>query len=334
MADEHIIGPSEFSSCELVVKIDGNTLNIPINFHMSDSEVRKLYPHLLEVARVEENPMTDFLARKAAGEFSNLSEDEYADVLSKTEKLARYWYDRPATSLLDVGIGIALDMAIRNKKIDVDTFLDKKAEIDTMYDPSVAETEASSVSESEADSIEKKYNIKSDKDGRLTLHDEIAPHDAIGGDVFDLYGDNGACDFVSEKLAELEKRHDINRLADIVEKDEFAEDTYASTYDPTKPLDMGQVKDNGLLDIYGSDTHNVFDDLDNTSDVASDSSSDSDHDDSQEEHETVQSVEDAMADMLDDDQCDEPDESPYYDGDDFEPADLCENIDNDEDEGV
>ena len=74
MADEKLISPSAFSSCELRVKVDGNELNIPINFGMSDDEVRKLYPYLMRVARVEDNPMTALLAKKEAGEFKDMSD--------------------------------------------------------------------------------------------------------------------------------------------------------------------------------------------------------------------------------------------------------------------
>lgn len=330
MADEKLISPSEFSSCELRIKIDGNELNIPINFGMSDDEVRKLYPYMLKISRMEDNPLPALLAKKEAGEFDG-DEAAYDETLRKTEELARYWYDKPTSSLLDIGIGIAIDLYMRNGLIDVGPFK-VDPNITSMFESAPAIDNAKPAAADEIDAVERVYGLVPDSDGKLTINDELQMHTDIAGGIFSMYGDDGKYDFVSEQLSELEKKNGVDRFEELLSKETFDESRYASTYDPTAPLDMSEIGENGLLNIYGdSEPSSVFDRLD----------AEEDGDDAEEEPVTepkkdehkqsaVKSLDDAMAALLADE---EPDEGePWYD--DIDEVGLEDNIDESDDEGV
>lgn len=338
MANEQALSPYAFSKCELLVQMDGQELRIPINFGMSDVDVRKIYPYLLSMSRIEDNPMAAFQARKDAGEFKDMSPDAYEAALQNAEKMARYWYERPTSSIMDVAIGIGIDFALRKGQIEIDPLMQEPA-VNTLSDYAVADQENKPLSPNETIAVERKYGMSPDAEGQLTLRGEVNPHKGVSGDGFKMYGDDTMFQFMSKELMSLELQHETaDRMAKILSEDyeKLDKTGYESIYDPTKPLDMTQVSGGILKDMYGDpNRESIFDKIEEE-ERESVSQTEPEPDELQAED----SVAAAMQDLgMDDDEDYSNEEIPHDDEDDpdlddadFDEVDFAEGLADDGDE--
>lgn len=102
------------NQCSLVVRVDGNEMEVPVTFGMSAEEIRMVYPFLVSILNDKiENPIMQFNRSKERGEFADLSEEEYNAQLHRVVAQSKYWYEKPETGLLDVAIRFALDIKLR-----------------------------------------------------------------------------------------------------------------------------------------------------------------------------------------------------------------------------
>ena len=254
MADEKIISPHAFSKFELHVELDGNELSIPINLGMSDAEVRKIYPYLLSVSRPEDNPMINFAKMQESGEINRYTPEEQARYEAWASRMSRYWYNKPSTSLLDVAIGLAIDMKFHGTRLgDIEDIPDSEYE-GNMTNPMNPSLDKLSFSETQ--DLEKRYNLQPDSDAPVTLSGEVAAHRISAGNIeVDMYGDDKVDDFLSSELDEVESKLDYrDKFAEMIEKDyndNISEDSYKLQDVKSKTLSESDIdKDSGLLILY------------------------------------------------------------------------------------
>jgi hypothetical protein len=361
-----VISARAFSKCELMIHIDGNKLNIPINFGMSDEEVRKIYPYLLSLSKMEDNPMAKLYKMVENGDFDDAPEEEYQACLEYTERLAKYWYNKPSTSILDVAIGMAIDMKLNGKiftmKTPVEDIMSKqpaenadeedvaenedgevKSELEEdlpegIYMEAIespAAPEPEEISDEDMRAVEQKYNVPPDSDVQSTLGGRGRPHKGVAGDLdVDIYGADGVDDLLSRELDELESNiMKPDNFEAIIKKDYSNIDK--NRYEPeykrgTKYKDSQINKDTGLLDFYGNDDRDILEKIeDNQPDEE-----DEDNPDNYDENGELKEIEDEFPvsdedyESFDDDENDDNDEDePYYGDDEDEDENLFEQSD-------
>lgn len=195
------------SKCELVIYIDGNKLRLPINFGMSDDEMRAIYPYLLTLAKPEANPMIRYLESKKAGKFDNLSEAEKSDYINWTRRLARYWYDKPTTSLLDVAIGLAIDIKLNGY---IPSLSDECEPADEGEE--ILNRNCGDITEEEVTETIGKYDPEI-----LDIEEEDREERAAAGSLnIDMYGSESYGDFISEELDKAETANRARMISDMV----------------------------------------------------------------------------------------------------------------------
>lgn len=252
--DDKLISPSAFSKCELHVEVDGNELHIPINFGMTDDEVRKLYPYLLSISRLENNPMISYSAIKESGKLEDYPEEVRERYEKWAKRMSRYWYDKPSTTLLDVAIGLAIDMKMNG--VMLGDIIDPPETSYEGFMENPMNPDPESITDEEVEAIEQKYGIGPNANAKVTLKGELNAHENVAGNVdVSMYGDNGEDDFISKQLDEME--------ADVVTKDIFAgiieddynaadKERYEMTYKKGKTFDEGQINKDGILQMYAN----------------------------------------------------------------------------------
>lgn len=102
------------NQCSLVVRADGQEIEIPVTFGMTADEIRAIYPFLLPILNQKiENPAIQFSRSTKHGMFTELTEDEYNAELCKVMEQSKFWYDKSEAGLLDIAVRFALDMQMR-----------------------------------------------------------------------------------------------------------------------------------------------------------------------------------------------------------------------------
>ena len=251
--EEKVMSPSAFSKFELHVESDGNVLDIPINFGMTDDEVRKIYPYLLSVSRMEDNPMINFARLQESGEINKYTPEQQQKYEIWASRMSKYWYGKPSASLLDVAIGLAIDMKFHGTRLgDIEDIPDNEYEA-LMQNPANADPAA--ISDAELSALERKYGIHPDSDASITLVGEDKHNVIAGGLDVDMYGDEKVDDFLSAELDEISTKLDYkDKFAEIIEKDyneNIAADRYKSEYSRGGLLSESDInKDSGLLTLY------------------------------------------------------------------------------------
>lgn len=307
MADEKIISSRAFSKFELHIESDGNELNIPINLGMSDEEVRKIYPYLLSISRMEDNPMIKFAKMQESGEINKYTPEEQEKYEMWANRMSRYWYGKPSTSLLDIAIGLAIDMKFHGTRLgDIEDVPDNEYE-GNMSNPMNPEPDA--LSKSETIGLENEYNIGPDAEAPVTLGDSNAKHSVSAGNIeVNIYGDESVDDFLSSQLDQMESKLDYkDRFAEMIQKDyessNISEDRYKLQSIKGKTISDDDIdKDSGLLVLY--DDTSIFDRVNNEIEGVQDDS-DEDSDDFEFDTETIdtdEAVEPWEIDASDDDE--------------------------------
>lgn len=243
--------PRSLSKCELVIHIDENDLHLPINLGMNDDEIRQIYPYLLSLSKPEDNPMIKYVEMKKAGAFDKLSEDEKEDYIGWTRRLSKYWYDKASTSILDVAIGIAIDMKFNNFVPDL-----ANSNIESSIDENeiIDKAEIKDITEEEILEINRRFNITSDADAPVDSGIENSYHTGVAGDLdVNMYGAESFEDFISKEIddIEMEKRYH-SMFDDILKADTKPVDYYVKkTEAESNRRNMSEsVNSKGLLKLY------------------------------------------------------------------------------------
>lgn len=102
------------NQCSLIIRVDGDELEIPVTFGMTSDEIRALYPFLLPILNQKiENPMIQFNREEKRGVFADLSKEEYTAKLMRVVKQAKFWYDKSDAGLLDIAVRFACDLKLK-----------------------------------------------------------------------------------------------------------------------------------------------------------------------------------------------------------------------------
>lgn len=243
------------NQCSLLIRVDGEELEVPCNFGLTAQEIKVIYPHLAEIANKKiKNPALTFAEKAKEGAFNDLTDEEYADLVDSYRKQAGFWYQKPEASLLDIAIRLALDIYFKDIQEVMDVF-ETVTPVDRIQTSGFLSTE-------EADRILKENNMTEDAKTPVDVSDENDVEKGSAGDVpVDFYGTGDSTDFVSEQLDKM----GTDQVEDSFEKI-LNTDTSSETQDEYKPtyksggLEEHQIDSDGLLDLYSGnkETDEIF----------------------------------------------------------------------------
>ena len=221
------------NQCSIMVRVGGQQLEIPVMFGLSEDDIRRMYPYLLQYADVSiKNPMLTWDEKSAAGEYTNLTDEEYQAARDRAVEQSKYWCGRSSASILEIGMRFALDIQFRTLSGLEDLFCPVT---------SVERVEAldiESVTNEEANTIEESFGLVTEAD-RLR-NSVFVPKDeqdvdfgSGGGLVINQYGSSPHDDYMSDQLDELEANEEVSdpyfemingEVQDAEEESEHADD--------------------------------------------------------------------------------------------------------------
>ncbi len=243
------------NQCSLLVRVNGDELEVPLNFGMTSDEIVKLYPYILQFASVcIKNPSVEFGVDESSGKYAELSDEQLSAVVNKVNLQSRYWYGKSEASLLEIAIRFALDIKLRGIQELLDIF-EPESTLDKFKKDGV-----DPVSDEEAEQIIRDLGLETDVDHEFDPGDEKDIPLGIAGQLHVNLYDSGFDeeDFVSSELDDLEEHLDVaDKFEEMLE--EHSEDEYKSHYDGTK-IDESMIK-NGLLvqsDKSGGEQVNLY----------------------------------------------------------------------------
>lgn len=234
------------NQCTLLIRIDDQALEIPVNFGLTAQEIRTIYPYLAKLANTKiPNPALQFADESKNGKYDDLNEAEYSQLVEKMHGQSEYWYQKPEASLLDLAIRLALDIQFKGIPEIQDAFATV-----TPFERIKTET---TVSKEEAAKILKETGMESETDLEFDAGDENDVEKGIAGDVpVDIYGTGDAGEFLSKELDEMDSARMEDRFENIINGKADLPDRYKSNYKAGGFKD-GQIGEDGLLDLYATD---------------------------------------------------------------------------------
>ena len=237
------------NQCTLLIRVDGNELEIPVNFGLSAHEIKAIYPYLAKLANTKiVNPASKFAHESADGRYTDLSEAEYAKLVEAYHKQSEYWYQKPEASLLDLAIRFALDIQFKGIQEIQDAF--------STVTPFEHIKTSQTVSKEEANAILKDAGMEADAETEADMDEKDVEMGIAGNVPVDIYGTGDDGDFLSKELDEMNAAHVEDRFEKIVNGDVSDEkpdipDRYKSNY-KAGGFNEGQIGENGLLDLYAT----------------------------------------------------------------------------------
>ena len=237
------------NQCTLLIRVDGNELEIPVNFVLSAHEINAIYPYLAKLANTKiVNPALKFADESADGRYTDLPEAEYAKLVEVYHKQSEYWYQKPEASLLDLAIRFALDIQFKGIQEIQDAF--------STVTPFEHIKMAQTVSKEEANAILKDAGMEADSETEADMDEKDVEMGIAGNVPVDIYGTGDDGDFLSKELDEMNAAHVEDRFEKIVNGDVSDEkpdipDRYKSNY-KAGGFNEGQIGENGLLDLYAT----------------------------------------------------------------------------------
>ena len=245
------------NQCSLLIRVDGNELEIPVNFGLTADEIRAIYPYCAKLANTKiPNPTLKFVKDVRDGLYNDMSNEEYAEVLKKIRSQSDFWYQKSEASLLELAIRFALDIQFK----DISAIQDVFSTVTPFENIKVKET----VSKEEAAKILKETGMETGTDKEFDPGDEHDVEMGSAGDMpVDIYDSGEDTDFLSKELDAIETAKVEDRFEKIIKDNQASDipDKYKSKY-KAKGFDEGQIGEDGLLDIYASlgSTNNIFND--------------------------------------------------------------------------
>ena len=245
------------NQCSLLIRVDGNELEIPVNFGLTADEIRAIYPYCAKLANTKiPNPTLKFVKDVRDGLYNDMSNEEYAEVLKKIRSQSDFWYQKSEASLLELAIRFALDIQFK----DISAIQDAFSTVTPFENIKVKEN----VSKEEAAKILKKTGMETETDEEFDSGDEHDVEMGSAGDMpVDIYDSGEDTDFLSKELDAIETAKVEDRFEKIIKDNQASDipDKYKSKY-KAKGFDEGQIGEDGLLDIYASlgSTNNIFND--------------------------------------------------------------------------
>lgn len=238
------------NQCVLVIRVDGEEIECPINFGLTADEIRELYPFLLQFASSKlRNPAVDFIKDSKDGKYTEFSDEAYTAMTERIQKQSQAWYGKHEDSLLNLAIRFAIDMKLRGYGYLYDLYLG--ADKPVLKNNAVPDA-----------SVDEDIDLE-DEDIDVDLEPTIAA--GSGGNVnFSLYGHNDeSADFLSDELDKMESKLEVrDHFRDVIERDvQGVTDSDPDRYDTE--YKAGQFKENqmqdGLINMYDEDKPSVFD---------------------------------------------------------------------------
>lgn len=235
------------NQCSLIIRIDGEELEVPVNFGLTADEIRAIYPYCAKLANTKiPNPAMKFEADSKDGRFAEMSEEEYAAEVERISKQSEFWYQKPNASLLELAIRMALDIQFKGIQSIQDAF----ATVTPFENIKVKET----VSTEEATKILKEAGMETDTDHEFDPGDEHDVEKGSAGNMsVDIYGSGEDFDFLSKELDVIDTAQAEDRFEKIIQDKKVADipDKYKSKY-KAKGFEEGQIGEDGLLDMYAN----------------------------------------------------------------------------------
>lgn len=235
------------NQCSLLIRVDGEELEVPVNFGLTADEIRAVYPYCAKLANTKiPNPALKFAKDAQDGRYNDMPEEEYAEVLEKIRNQSDFWYQKPEASLLELAIRFALDIQFKGIQSIQDAF----ATVTPFENIRVKET----VSKEEATKILKDAGMETDTDKEFDPGDERDVEMGTAGNMsVDIYGSGEDVDFLSKELDAIETAKAEDRFEKIIKDKQASDipDKYKSKY-KAKGFEEGQIGEDGLLDIYAN----------------------------------------------------------------------------------
>lgn len=317
------------NQCSLIIRIDGEELEVPVNFGLTADEIRAIYPYCAKLANTKiPNPAMKFEADAKDGRFAEMSEEEYAAEVERISKQSEFWYQKPNASLLELAIRMALDIQFKGIQSIQDAF----ATVTPFENIKVKET----VSTEEATKILKEAGMETDTDHEFDPGDEHDVEKGSAGNMsVDIYGSGKDFDFLSKELDAIDTAQAEDRFEKIIQDKKVADipDKYKSKY-KAKGFDEGQIGEDGLLDMYANSgsTDAIFGDEPDDGSTAEELLGDKKQDDADTASVESDAVEDEEI-LADDDfevATDDLEDEEHIEDPEFE--DIYEDVDDDSEE--
>ena len=256
-----LIAEKAYNQCSITIRVEGEEIEIPIDFGHTADEIRQIYPFILPLVNKKiKNPAIEFNEKARAGAFDGLTDDEYNQVVLNMKEQSRYWYDKQEASVLELAMRFALDIELR--KFDELVYIFTPIErLDAI--------KSSTLTEEETSKVVREMKLEPDADLERDAGEHNVTPNASGELSFNIYGSDVTDEPYSDTLDEMEKQvvsEDVFKA--ILDKDskEINTERYKSTY-KSGPYEESLVKD-GRVDIYNEDEEKEVPSLDAVDDDA------------------------------------------------------------------
>lgn len=177
------------NQCSLIIRIDGEEIEVPVCFGMTADEVKEIYPFILPMVQTKiPNPAIKFMNELKYGLYNDLSEEELQKKTLDFKEQTKFWYDKPEASLLELAIRFAVDIQLKGVSGLMDIF-ETKGRVRSIKSAAMSGDEMNDLSHY----LKRLANGKSDESETQNFAS------------VNLYADSGS-DSVSEQLEEIEAR--------------------------------------------------------------------------------------------------------------------------------
>lgn len=247
------------NQCSLVVRVDGDEIEIPVTFGMTNDEICSLYPFLLPILNQKiENPAIQFSRQEKSGMFADLTKEEYSARLARIMKQSKFWYDKPDAGLLEIAVRFACDLKLKGI-----------SELSSLFGSDKSEAIAiKPVTQEEAVEIMRQLNLDVSEEpdkGKKSYEDYIDDGDMV--DHRDLFTSRATdVDALIDNISE----HNEVDIAKVMSESVSDEDVskYVSDYKgieiSDETVENGVLKSSNQHVVSDNTLYDVNDDLDGT----------------------------------------------------------------------
>ena len=248
------------NQCSLMVRIDGQSLEVPLNFGMTSDEIRKLYPYILQFANEPlRNPAVDFGLDDKHGKYADLADDDLSKMMDQVNRQSRYWYGKSEASLLELAVRFALDIKLLGVQELIDIFM-PVSPLEKLQHQDIEP-----LTDEEADRVVEDMGLETEVDHEYDPGDEQDVPLGVAGDLrLDLYTSPFENEYFSDELDRMESKLDVDDRFEKVIRGTIqqgeSEGHYATNDRKLMRTDESNMDGSGaVLDMYG-DEKSVFPD--------------------------------------------------------------------------